>query len=162
MKKPLTVRPLRPADQAWLGTFVAERWGAPFVIARGELIVPADLPGLVAETMGELAGLLTYRVRERACEVVTLDSIRPTEGTGTILIEAVTALAREMACTRVWLITTNDNLDALRFYQRRGFRLVRVDAGAIERSRLLKPIPLVGSYGIPIPDELELERSLGT
>ena len=64
--------------------------------------------------------------------------------------------------TRLWLITTNDNVDALRFYQRRGFRLVAIDRDAVERSRAtLKPgIPRTGLHGIPIRDELTLERPI--
>ena len=69
--------------------------------------------------------------------------------------------AREAGCGRVWLITTNDNLRALRFYQRRGFRLVAVHPDALERSRELKPsIPEIGLDGIPLRDELELELTL--
>ena len=76
------------------------------------------------------------------------------------MIEAVRLLARRQGCTRLWVITTNDNVDALRFYQRRGFRLVRVHRGAVDRSRArLKPeIPSVGAYGIPLRDEIELEK----
>jgi hypothetical protein len=70
-------------------------------------------------------------------------------------------LARRQGCARLWVITTNDNVDALRFYQRRGFCLVRVHRGAVDRSRAgLKPeIPAVGAYGIPLRDEIELERT---
>jgi hypothetical protein len=59
----------------------------------------------------------------------------------------------------VWLTTTNDNLDALRFYQRRGFRISAVRPRAVERARAtLKPeIPEVGAYGIPVRDEIDLE-----
>jgi len=76
------------------------------------------------------------------------------------LIEAVRLLARRQGCTRLWVITTNDNVDALRFYQRRGFRLVTVHRGAVDRSRAsLKPeIPPVGAYGIPLRDEIELDQ----
>ena len=76
------------------------------------------------------------------------------------MIEAVRLLARRQGCTRLWVITTNDNVDALRFYQRRGFRLVRVHRGAVDRSRAsLKPeIPPVGAYGIPLRDEIDLTR----
>ena len=65
-------------------------------------------------------------------------------------------------CASVWLTTTNYNLDALRFYQRRGFRLVRVRPGAVDEARqTMKPeIPEVGSFGIPMRDELDLERRL--
>ena len=70
---------------------------------------------------------------------------------------------RPSGARRLWLITTNDNVDALRFYQRRGFRLVRVHAGAVDRSRAaLKPgIPEAGDHGIPLRDELELEMTTG-
>jgi len=77
------------------------------------------------------------------------------------MLEAVAAVAREEGCRRVWLITTNDNLRALRFYQRRGFHLVAMHPNALARSRELKPsIPEIGLDGIPLRDELELELSL--
>jgi hypothetical protein len=61
----------------------------------------------------------------------------------------------------LWLTATNDNLDALRFHQRRGFRLVAVRAGAMEEARRLKPsIPLVGEFGIGIRDHLRLLRPM--
>jgi hypothetical protein len=57
--------------------------------------------------------------------------------------------------------TTNDNLNALRFYQRRGFRMTEVRPGAVDRARSQKPsIPLVGEFGIPIHDEIDLERQI--
>jgi hypothetical protein len=59
------------------------------------------------------------------------------------------------------LITTNDNTAALRFWQKRGFKLLRVHRNAVEKSRKLKPeIPLTGNDGIPIRDEIELEMML--
>jgi hypothetical protein len=59
--------------------------------------------------------------------------------------------------------TTNDNLEALRFYQRRGFRIIALYPGAVDESRRIKPsISAIGEYGIPIHDEIELERAIGT
>ena len=59
---------------------------------------------------------------------------------------------------RLWLVTTNDNLDALRFYQRRGLRITAVAAGAVDEARKIKPgIPLLGDHGIAIRDEITLE-----
>jgi GNAT superfamily N-acetyltransferase len=70
--------------------------------------------------------------------------------------------ARNRGCRSVWLVTTNDNLHALGFYQRRGYRIVRVDPGAVDRARAMKPaIPLLGNDEIPIHDELVLEKRLG-
>lgn len=61
----------------------------------------------------------------------------------------------------MWLVTTNDNVDALRFYQRRGFVLVDLRPNAMQAARALKPeIPLIGRYGLPLRDELYLEMSL--
>jgi ribosomal protein S18 acetylase RimI-like enzyme len=157
----VTIRPLREADRAWLKGFVAERWGSEIVVARGRVLRPEEHPGFVAEDGGEPLGLVTYRVVDGDCEIVTIDSVVEGRGVGTALLDAVTAEARKAGCGRVWLITTNDNLNALRFYQGRGFRLVAVHPNAVEESRRLKPqIAEVGSFGIPIRDELELELSL--
>jgi GNAT superfamily N-acetyltransferase len=83
------------------------------------------------------------------------------QGVGTLLVESVQEAARAAGCRRFFLITTNDNLNALRFYQRRGFRLAALRPGAVDASRQIKPsIPLTGEYGIAIHDELELENDL--
>jgi ribosomal protein S18 acetylase RimI-like enzyme len=72
------------------------------------------------------------------------------------------ALAAGRGCRRLWLVTTNDNLHALGFYQRRGLRLCALHAGALERDRALKPeLPEVNrDNGIPMRDLLELELPL--
>ena len=106
--------------------------------------------------------MLTYVVDGTACEVLTLHADPPGTGVGTQLMEAAAEIAAVQGCDRLWLITTNDNVDALRFYQRRGFRLVGLHPGAVDHSRReLKPqIPEVAENGIPIRDELDLERPL--
>ena len=83
-------------------------------------------------------------------------------GMGTRLLAAVEEEAKSRGCDRLVVVTTNDNVDALRFYQRRGFSLVALHRGAVDKSRmLLKPeIPKVGEYGIPLRDELELHKDL--
>ena len=132
-------------------------------MAHGTLYHPVDLPGFVAELDGNVAGLVTFhiagdRIAGDVCEIVTLDSLRPDQGIGTSLVEAVKVAASAAGCRRLWLITTNDNLHALGFYQKRGFRLVAVHPGAMDAARRLKPeIPLIGNDGIPIQDEIELE-----
>jgi len=128
--------------------------------ARGRLH-PADLTGLLAERDGETVGLLTYEIDGDTLEVVTIDAFPPGAGTGTALLDAAVDVARSAGCRRVWLMTTNDNLDALRFYQRRGFRLAGLRPGALAASRALKPeMPETGAYGIPLRDELDLEREV--
>jgi ribosomal protein S18 acetylase RimI-like enzyme len=150
----ISVRPLAEDERDWVRRVVRERWGSEIVVARGVVHRPAELPGLVAEDEGRAVGLLTYRLAGDGCEIVTIDAFEEGRGVGTTLIEAVRALGHG----RLWLVTTNDNVRARRFYEGRGFRLVAVHAGAVDRSRRLKPeIPLVGDGGAPIVDELEYE-----
>jgi GNAT superfamily N-acetyltransferase len=107
-------------------------------------------------------GLATYHVAGDDCELVTIDSTSAGVGIGSALIAAVRDAAASCGCRRVWVITTNDNLDALRFYQRRGFVLVAVHRDAVTEARRQKPqIPLIGNHGIPIRDEIELELRIG-
>jgi ribosomal protein S18 acetylase RimI-like enzyme len=105
---------------------------------------------------------LTYIVDGDRCEILTLHAAERWRGVGTALIEEVERVAVQAGCRGVWLITTNDNVDALRFYQRRRFRLAKLHGGAVDRSReLLKPeIPEIGDHGIPLRDELELHKDL--
>lgn len=156
-----TIRALSAEDEDWVVAFVDRRWGAPFVVGHGKLYYPHTLPGFVAEADGEAVGLITYHVEGDEWEIVTIDSEKPGAGIGSDLIYALRQAAKEAGARRLWLITTNDNLNALRFYQKQGFSLVAVYPNAVERSRQLKPnIPLVGADGIPLRDELELELLL--
>jgi ribosomal protein S18 acetylase RimI-like enzyme len=157
-----TVRPLMDGDRAWLSGFMTERWGAPLAAGSGRLHRLDDLPGFAAVAAdGAVAGVVTYLIEADVCEVVSIDSVVQGEGVGTALLGAACEAAAAAGCRRVRLITTNDNLDALRFYQRRGFALTELRAGAVDESRRMKPqIPLVGEYGIPIRDELVLVREL--
>jgi GNAT superfamily N-acetyltransferase len=121
-----------------------------------------DHPALVAWVGHQVVGVATFVISEGDCELLTLHARSRFTGIGSALLTAVQDVARRAACTRLWVVTTNDNVDALRFYQRRGFRLARLRADAVNESRrTLKPeIPVVGSYGIELRDELELEMDL--
>ncbi len=155
------VRQLTTEDSEWVRQNIIENWGDTLVVAHGKVYHPQTLPGFVAILKGNQVGLLTYALEEENCEIVTINSTKPGIGIGTLLIEAATQAAREAGCKRLWLITTNDNLDALRFYQKRGFTLVAVHRNAVDAARQLKPtIPLTGNDQIPIHDEIELEMQL--
>ncbi len=155
------VRPLLPADAPWVAGMTREYWGSEMVVAHGAVFYPAQLPGYVAERAGAPQGWLTYHQSGEACEIVTLASLQEGQGVASALIEAVREGARAAGCRRLWLITTNDNTHALRFYQRRGFRLAALRPNAIAASRRIKPeIPLIGEDDIPIRDELELEMDI--
>jgi N-acetylglutamate synthase-like GNAT family acetyltransferase len=151
-------RPEHRADvEDFLRTFNALR-----VARRGTLVDALEHPAVLAWSEGELTGVATYVVEGDACELLTLHCTSRLSGVGSTLLAAVQEIARERGCRRLWVVTTNDNLEALRFYQRRGFRLMTVRPGAVDRSReLLKPeIPTTGEHDIPLRDELELEMTL--
>ncbi len=149
------------ADASQVRDFWRERWGDDFIVAHGEIFHPEGLEGFVAQDGSQWVGLVTYKILGAECEIVSLDSLREGKGIGSSLIEQVVQEARRAGCARLFLITTNDNLEALGFYQKRGFQLVRVNRDAISKSRKVKPaIPLIGMHGIPLRDELELEMAL--
>ena len=157
----VTIRSLTPHDADQVHAFTAEQWGAPEVVVHDTVYEPHTLPGFVAVQHDAWLGLITYHVAGDACEIVTLASMWEGVGVGTALIKSVVAEARRFGCRRVWLMTTNDNLHALRFYQKRGFRLVAVHRGAVDRARQIKSaIPYLGNHGIPLHDEIELELPL--
>jgi N-acetylglutamate synthase-like GNAT family acetyltransferase len=152
-------RPATPADRDAIDALHHAIWGSSAVVGRDRVFDLRLLPTLVAERPdGSIVGALCYQETADALEVVSIGAVPPTRGAGTVLLDAAVTRARQARLRRVWLITTNDNLDALRFYQRRGMRIVHVDPGAVDRARRLKPgIPPVGAYGIPLRDELTLE-----
>jgi ribosomal protein S18 acetylase RimI-like enzyme len=157
----VAVRPLREDERAWLAEHLELSWSGTTIVSRGRAHDAAQLPALVALDGEELLGLASFELRGRACELVAIEAFRRRRGVGSALLAAVVAQARAGGCERLWLVTTNDNLEALRFYQRRGMRLVAVHPDAVAASRELKPeIPLIGEHGIPIRDEIELQLEL--
>ena len=154
------VRALDASDYAWQRAQL-EQWIGVRVVSRGKIFDVLTLPGLVAVRGDERVGLLTYHIAGDQCEVVSLHSTVQGIGAGSALMAAAQVMAREAGCRRLWLITTNDNLHALRFYQRRGMHIAGIHVNALEKSRQLKPeIPLAGMDDIPLRDEIELEIML--
>lgn len=144
-----------------LRAFLDER-GSIVVARAGELVDAMTRPAVIAEDEGVLVGALTYDIVDTSCEILTLHAARKWSGVGTALVLEVARLAAGLGCARYWVTTTNDNVDALRFYQRRGFRLEALRCGAVDESRrTIKPgIPLKGDYGIPLRDEIQLAQDL--
>jgi GNAT superfamily N-acetyltransferase len=156
--KMVSIRPRTEHDDQWIADTFVEQWGSPFVVSRGRRHHADQLPALIAEIGDRRCGLATYHTADDETELVSLNALMPQQGVGTALLAAAIEEARAAGSRRLWLITTNDNLDAMRFYQRRGLRLVAVHPGAVDESRRLKPeIPLTGDYGIGVHDEIEVE-----
>jgi ribosomal protein S18 acetylase RimI-like enzyme len=160
--KTIQIRPLNDQDKPWVRHLWQENWGSNIMVSRGKIHRADELPGFIAVLDGKPAGLITYDITGDQCEITSLNSLVESEGIGSALVNAVKEAAVAAGCRRLWLITTNDNTAALRFWQKRGFKLAVVYPDAVEQSRRIKPeIPLTGNDGIPIRDEIELEIVIG-
>jgi GNAT superfamily N-acetyltransferase len=161
LKALITVQSITKNDKEWIARVITRWWGSTDVVTRGKLLSVTTLPGFLAVLKEKPVGVVTYKITGRECEIVTLNSLRNGKGIGARLLDEVKKIALLSRCKRLLVITTNDNMRALRFYQRQGFFLVAVHRNALERSRLLKKeIPLIGQDGIPLRDEIELEMLL--
>ena len=141
-----------------VNAFIIQHWFTLQMAVHGESIDLGTAEGFFACEGDEIIGLITYRLRQNELEILSLDSIREKNGIGTALLNEVLKKARETGVMRVFLITTNDNLNALRFYQKRGFDMIRLYHNAVVRARKIKPeIPLTGMQGISLKHEIELE-----
>jgi GNAT superfamily N-acetyltransferase len=140
---------------------IEENWGSSIIVSRGKVHKVNVLPGFVAYYNNRIQGLITYTINNNECEIVLLDSFLENRGIGSRLLDKVIDTAREKNCKRIWLITTNDNIRAIRFYQRRDFNMVALYVNAVKEARKIKPeIPRTGYDGIPIKHEIEFEKKL--
>lgn len=152
------LRSLSAEDSIGVRKWWLEHWGGEIVIVHGETFQPDQLDGFVAVENNQWVGLVTYIIRRGECEILSLDSLQERRGIGTRLTQSVIQNAREAGCRRVHLTTTNDNLNALKFYQKMGFVLSVLRRNAMDETRKVKQgIPLIGENGIPLRDEIELE-----
>jgi ribosomal protein S18 acetylase RimI-like enzyme len=153
----VTIRAFIDADRPWAERLLGGGFAGRLQVRLGSVIDPLACPGLVAERDGGPIGIVSFDADGTGVEVVYIEVVAKHQGVGTMLLDAVEARTEAQ---RLWLVTTNDNLDALRFYQRRGFRITEIRPGAVDEARqTMKPsISEVGSFGIPIRDEIVLER----
>jgi ribosomal protein S18 acetylase RimI-like enzyme len=158
------VREVRDEERDWLRAAIVERWGDEIAVGRGRVWTPHELPAMVAvDDSGDRVGMATYVVEGAVAELVSIDALRTGAGVGRRLLTAVAATARAAGAEQLLVMTTNDNLPALRFYQRNGFRLTELRPGGVDKARAtLKPsIPETGNDGIPLRDEIDLLLELG-
>ena len=156
----LVLRDRAPDDEPWAEAMLDREMGGRVQARRGEAHDALSFPGTVAERDGTPVGLLTYRPDQDDWELFLLIALERRCGVGTALVEELRRRAAAAhRCRRIWLVTTNDNIAALAFYQRNGYRMVAVHRGAADGAReTLKPsIPLMGENGIAVHDEIEME-----
>jgi N-acetylglutamate synthase-like GNAT family acetyltransferase len=158
---PFLIREIQNEDKTWIEKFIEEQWASNILITRRKKYYAHMLEGFIAFQNGNPVGLITLYIENSDCQIITLDAIIENIGIGTELLKIAADFAQNNNCGRIWLITTNDNTPALRFYQTRGFRLKQLYCNEIEYARKLKPeMPLYGIDSIPIRDEIELEYKL--
>jgi len=161
VKNAPNTRPVEDSDRQWVREILEGNWGSSHIVTMGAIRDASALLGIVALLGQKRVGLLTYRIDAGGCEVVTLNSLVSDAGIGTRLLQSLEKIASHEGCDRIWLCTTNDNTRALRFYQKRGFTITRVNVNVIAEYRKMKPqIPESGEDGIPIRDEIVLEKRL--
>ena len=161
----MAIRLFDDSEREDVARFIEAHWRSKLVMSCGKAWYPHEQEGLVDRRDGKIVGLVTFRREDHGMEILTIYSTVTGAGLGSALMLALIKLASQHGVTRIWLATTNDNLRAVGFYQRLGFRLSEVHPGAVDEARKTKPeIPDVGQGGIPIHDEwimqLELEPSL--
>ncbi len=162
MEPKFSVRKIKPEDNEWIKQVFIQNWGGDFVVSKGKIYKVEEFDGgFIAEQHINKLGLITYKIFHDEVEITGLVSNDEKKGIGIALVNSVLELARQKRMKRVSLVTTNDNLNALGFWQRRGFKLVNIYPNAMEATRKLKPaLPLIGENNIPLRDELELEMML--
>lgn len=153
----INIREIKETDKKWMKKVMTAAWGSEMIVASKDFNT-LKLPGFIGEIDGQPGGVLTYNIDQNKLEIVSINATIQGKGIGSALIEKSKDVAKKENLKSVWLITSNDNIDALKFYQLRGFRITKVYPGAIDDARKKKPsIPEIGDYGIPLKDALELE-----
>ena len=141
--------------------FFKEHWGSSEMVISSGIYQCESLDGFIYEENEQIIGLVTYVMKNEEIEIISLDSVQEGKGIGTALIDKVEHVAKQKQLKSVSLITTNDNLNALKFYQKRGYRISTIIPNAVDEARKIKPtIPLMGNDGIPLHDELILHKRL--
>jgi len=158
------IEPITTSTRELATAYIIKEWQSARMAIRGEIIDCSVIDGFIVldETRENVIGLATYIFRDDSCEIVSINSENPRTGLGTALVEKVKAAANTHGCKTLRLLTSNDNLNAIGFYQKRGFELVGVNLGAIDRERQTnKPeIPLIGQNGIPLRHEIDFSMAL--
>ena len=152
------IRPATPVDNKWLEELMNRDWGGLPLVIREKKYYPSNLDGIIAENENGIAGFLYYETRDNDCEIIVFEVFDKFKGAGTRILDQLKEIARDKKCQRLYLMTTNDNLDALRFYQKRGFYICGVHIDSVKNSRKIKPtIGMIGDHDIPVRDEIDLE-----
>ncbi len=149
---------IQPGDREAIAAFIERHWYDRKVMSRGRVFFPHEEEGFIERRDNEIVGLLTYHIADGEMEILTLNSTLEGAGIGSSLMLNAIEAARNEHCAKVSLTTTNDNLRAIGFYQRLGFRMVAINLGIVDEARKIKPsIPNLGERGVQIQDEIVMD-----
>lgn len=153
--------PVNKQNRQSVNNFISKHWFSTDMVVRGTKIDMTQAEGIAAVNDNDIKGLITYIINGETCEIMSLNSTEEGGGIGTALVSKVIGIAKKKKCGRIIAVTTNDNIKAIDFYQKRGFDLARLYRNALDISRRIKPeIPLAGDNGIPLKHEIEFEMIL--
>ena len=156
-----TLRLTTTEDMDLTRQLMEQYWGGEPLVIRAKKYYPSKLDGIIATRENKIIGFLFYEIEGTSCEIVVFEALEKFKGIGTAILNKLKNIVKEKGCNRIFLMTNNDNLDALRFYQRRGFHICGIHLDSVKTSRKVKPeIPMTGDYGIPLRDEIDLELML--
>lgn len=158
----MKVRRVESDDRPWLTEVISGGFASTRVVSRGKVHEDASLlDGFVVENDGRPVGCALWEELDGDAELVVIITTYRGAGAGGALLDAVVEYARAHDWSRLWLVTTNDNTDAIRLYQRAGWEWVAWHRDSVTDARPLKPeLPETGAHGIPIRHEIELEFPL--
>lgn len=146
------------SDRTLVDEFIRQQWYTTTMMIRGKEVDMTQTEGFYVKEQEDIIGLITYLVSDDVLEVTSLNSLRENQGIGSKLVDAVIREAKDRKLKKILVVTTNDNINAIKFYQKRGFDMARLYHNALDISRKIKPeIPLIGDHSIPLRHEIEFE-----
>lgn len=158
-----TIRPIADKDHETVATQIRNEWTTTRLGYIDHIIESHGLPGFVAEIDGKFVGALTWRIYENCLQVVTVISDKEGLGIGSALLKEAEEEAKRQGIPRVLISTENSYIDALSFYQKRGYLLHRVHInvmGYLNGIRGWSAIPKIDTNGIPIRDQIDLIKKV--
>ena len=153
----VAVRDAEAHDRAAIEEICDRVWGETDIDAFGRTFDVLAEDNIVAEVEGEFAGMISLALDRGELAIVIL-SVYPEHqgaGIGAALVEKAVERASARNLQLVKAETTNDDIPALYFYQRHGFVLYEIDAGAVTDHH---GAVLPGFAGIPVRDAVRLRR----
>lgn len=149
---------IRPASTSEIHS-IWVKWGLP-IVSVDRAYMPEEVEGLVlCISGGEVLGLVTWAIDGNKAEIVTLDAFR--KGYGGRLLDAAEKKLEGAGVQNVSIVTTNDNLNALDFYIKRGYRLVKIHLDAMDKVFAMKPDQSrTGLNGDSLRDMWELRKGI--